>query len=185
MEKALGMMDKVKEFYVCFFNKLCDSLIVALNTSFEVGQLSKSQRQAIITLIKKKDKDKRLIKNWRPISFINVDAKITSKVIAKRMKNVLSNIVKYNQTAYVKGRYIGESVCLMSDILEYTENNDLPGTIVLLTLKKASDSVEHKFIFAVLKSFGVGSQFIQWVTIILKNAESCYLTMVVQHGTAG
>ena len=61
-----------------FFNELCDSLIAALNTSFNVGQLSTSQGQAIITSIKKKDKDKRLIKNWMPISLINVDAKIAS-----------------------------------------------------------------------------------------------------------
>ena len=47
----------------------------ALNQSFEIGQLSTSQKQAIITLIEKKDKDKRYIKNWRPISLINVDAK--------------------------------------------------------------------------------------------------------------
>ena len=68
-----------KEFYVCFFNELSDSLIMALNTSFEVGQLSTSQRQAIITLIEKKDKDKRLIKNWRPISLINVRPKLPQK----------------------------------------------------------------------------------------------------------
>ena len=61
-----------------FFNELCDSLIAALNTSFNVGQLSTSQGQSIITPIKKKDKNKRLIKNWMTISLINVDAKIAS-----------------------------------------------------------------------------------------------------------
>ena len=65
MEKSLGMMDYVKNFMSAFFNELCDLLIAALNRSFEVGQLS--QRQAIITLIEKKDKDKRLIKDRRPI----------------------------------------------------------------------------------------------------------------------
>ena len=44
----------LKEFYFCFFNELCDSLITALIASFEVGKLSLSQRQAIITLIEKK-----------------------------------------------------------------------------------------------------------------------------------
>ena len=143
---------------------------MALNTSFEVGQLSTSQCQTIITLIEKKDKDKRLIKNWRPISLINVDAKIASKAI--RMKNVLSNIVKYDQTAYVKGRYTGGSICLISDILEFTENN-VPGVLFSADFEKAFDSVEHNFIFAVLKSFGFGSQFIQWVRTFLKKAESC------------
>ena len=39
--------------------------------------------------------------------------------------------------------------------------------------EKAFDSVEHNFISAVLKSFGFGSQFIQWVRTFLKSAESC------------
>ena len=141
---------------------------MALNTSFTVGQLSMSQRQAIMTLIEKKHKDERLIKNWRPISLINVDAKIASKAIATSMKNVLSNIVKYDQTAYVTDRYIGESIRLISDILEYTENNDVPGVLFSADFEKAFDSVEHNFIFVVLKSFGSGSQFIQCVRTFLK-----------------
>ena len=71
------------------------------------------------------------------------------------MKNVLSNIVKYDQTAYVKGRYISESIRLISDILEYTENNDVPGILFSADFEKAFYSVEHNFIFAVLKSFGL------------------------------
>ena len=173
--KSPGNDGLSKEFYVCFFNELSDSIIMALNTSFEVAQLSKSQCQAIITLIEKKDKDNRLMKNWRPISLINVDAKIALKAIATRMKNVLSNIVKYDQTAYVKGRYIGESIHLISDILDYTENNDVPGVLFSAYFEKAFNSVEHNFIFAVLKSFGFGSRFIQWVRTFLKNAESCVL----------
>ena len=56
--------------------------------SFREGQLSSSQRQAVIVLIEKKDKDKRFLKNWRPTSLINVDAKIVSKAIALRIKKV-------------------------------------------------------------------------------------------------
>ena len=89
------------------------------------------------------------------------------------MKNVLSNIVKYDQTAHVKGRYIGESIRLISDILEYTENNDVTGILFSADFKKGFNSVEHKFIFAVLKSVGFRSHFIQWVRTFLKNAESC------------
>ena len=49
--------------------------------------MSLSQKQAIITLIEKKGKDRSLLENWRPISLLNVDAKIMSKVIAARIKN--------------------------------------------------------------------------------------------------
>ena len=60
--------------------------------------MSNSQRQAVITLLEKKGKGRTLIENWRPISLINADAKIISKVIAKRIKDVLPSIMHHNQT---------------------------------------------------------------------------------------
>ena len=95
-------------------------MITALNHCFTIGMLSTSQRQAIITLIEKKGKDKRFMKNWWTISLINVDTKISSKALAARMENVLTSIVHCNQTAYVKDRYIGESIHLITDLLTYT-----------------------------------------------------------------
>ena len=76
-------------------------MLNAIKESFNIGQLSTCQRQAVITLVEKKERDKKLIKNWRPISSMNVDSKIASKALAKRMKKVLSSIIKSDQTAYV------------------------------------------------------------------------------------
>ena len=104
--KSPGNDGLTKEFYICFFNEISGLLVQVLNESFNVGQLSTSQRQGTITAIEKKDKDKRFIKNWRPISFINVDTKIASKVLVMRMQNILTSIISHHQTAYVKGRYI-------------------------------------------------------------------------------
>ena len=71
------------------------------------GELTTSQKQAIITLIEKKDMDKRLIKNWRPISLLNVDVKTTSKAMALRIKQVIHKLTHCDQTAYVNSRNIG------------------------------------------------------------------------------
>ena len=60
-------------------------------------------------MLGKNDKDKRLIKNWRPISLLNTDMKIISKVFSTRMKNVLLFLISSSQTAYVKKRFTSES----------------------------------------------------------------------------
>ena len=103
-------LDNVCIFYVCFFKDVGQYLIDALNLSFDYGMLSTSQRQVVITVVEKKGKDKRYFKNWRPISLIQVDNKILSKFLALRIRKLLSSLIHSGQTAYVKDRYIGESV---------------------------------------------------------------------------
>ena len=66
--KSPGNNGFTKEFYVCFWGELGSFFVRTLNFCHEVGELTSSQRQAVISLIEKKDKDKRYIKNWRPIS---------------------------------------------------------------------------------------------------------------------
>ena len=72
---------------------LGQQLTDSLNYSFDHGELSNTQKQAIIKLIDKKDRDRRYIKNWRPISLLNVDVKIASKALALRLEKVLPNII--------------------------------------------------------------------------------------------
>ena len=91
------------------------------------------------------------------------------------MENVLTSIVHCNQTAYVKGRYIGESIRLIMDLLQYTEENSIGGILFSADFEKAFDSIEHSFIFATLKSFGFGFQFIQRIRTIFNSTENCVI----------
>ena len=84
--KTLGNDGIPIEFYKTFRSLLCEPFIQCANECVEKGELSSSQKQALITLIEKKGKDRSLLENWRPISLVNVDAKIMSKVIATRVK---------------------------------------------------------------------------------------------------
>ena len=84
------------EFYNTFWPLLSDILIDSFNEAFKKKEMSPSQRQAVITLIEKQDKDRTFLENWRPISLTNVDAKIASKVIATRIVKVLPEIIHSN-----------------------------------------------------------------------------------------
>ena len=86
------------------------------------------------------------------------------------MQNILTSIIIHDQTAYVEGRYIGESIRLISDILYYTEDNSIGRILFSADFEKAFISIEHTFIFATLQSLGSGPQFIHWVRTIFRNA---------------
>jgi len=127
---------------------------------FETGEMSRSQKQAVITLIEKKGKDRLLLENWRPISLVNVDTKIMSKVIATRIKNVLPNIIHHNQTGYVKDRYIGETVRSVFDVMDFTLKENVPGLLIFIDFQKAFDSLEWNFLLSCLQAFNFGPDFI-------------------------
>ena len=158
VNKTSGNDGLSKEFYPAFFDLLCPNLLKCLNYAFEIEELSTSQRQAVIILIEKKGRDKRYIKNWRPISLLNVDAKILSKILASCVKKVISSLITSDQTAYVPGCVIGESIRLTPDLIECSNIQNIPGDLVIVDIEKAFDSVDHTFLCSVLQKFGFGKK---------------------------
>ena len=86
--------------------------------AFLEKELSTSKKQAVIKLIEKKDRDKRFIKSWKPISLLSV--KLISKVLSNWITNLLPSFISSNQNAYITNRFISEEGRLLSDILEMT-----------------------------------------------------------------
>ena len=107
------------EFYKVFWKDICPFLVSALNYAFDSGCLSVTQRRGIIKLISKKDAEPYYIKNWRPITLLKTDYKIAAKAIANRMKQVLPSVINYDQTGFLKDRFIGENVRLIDCIIQY------------------------------------------------------------------
>ena len=114
--RAPGTDGLPAEFYKVFWNDISDLFLNSINYAYRSSQLSVTQRRGIIKLIPKKDAEPDLIKNWRPISLLNCDYKIAAKAIANRFKQVIPNIINYDQTGFLKGRFIGENIRLI-DVL--------------------------------------------------------------------
>ena len=86
IDKSPGNDGLTKEFCETFWDELKEIFVNSVREVKEIGHLSTSQRQAVIKLIGKKDRDKRFIKNWRLISLLNVDSKIISKALSEKLK---------------------------------------------------------------------------------------------------
>ncbi|KAL9955689.1 hypothetical protein ACROYT_G037047 [Oculina patagonica] len=151
--KSPGEDGFTAEFYKHVFDLIGLDLIQSLNQAFEDGELSISQRRGVITLIPKEDSDLLDIQNWRPITLLNINYRIASKALAKRIESVLPKLVHSDQTGFMKGRYnyIGENIRLINDVMESTMSEKKGGILVSLDFKKAFDTLEWQFI---MKVFG-------------------------------
>ena len=173
--KSPGEDGFTAEFYKHFFDLIGFDLIQSLNQAFEEGELSISQRRGVITLIPKEDSYLLNIQNWRPITLLNIDYKIASKALAKRIESVLPKLVHSDQTGFMKGRYIGENIRLINDVMEYTMSEKKGGILVSLDFEKAFDTLEWQFIMKVLDLFNFGENVKRWIRIFYTNIESTVL----------
>ena len=91
------------------------------------------------------------------------------------MKKVLSSLTHCSQTGFLRGRYIGENIRTIFEVIENLNNDNLPGIIFFADFEKAFDSIDHNFIFKCLTYFNFGTSFINWVKLFYKDAQSCVI----------
>ena len=174
-EKTPGTDGLPAEFYKVFWKDISAILIRALNYAYETGQLSVTQRRGIIKLIPKKDAEPFFIKNWRPLTLLNCDYKIAAKSIANRLKPSLPNLINYDQTGFIKGRFIGENIRLIDSVICYAKDKNIPGLLLFLDFEKAFDTIEWSFIRKTFQHFGFGSSMLKWLNLFYCRPESCVL----------
>ena len=101
-KKSPGSDGYTTEFYKFFWKEIGHIVVKSLNNGYQKGHLSEFQSQGIITCLPKESKDRRYIKNWRPISLLNVDYKIGASVVANRFKKVLPSVISDTQKGFFK-----------------------------------------------------------------------------------
>ena len=124
----------------------------------------------ISCLFKKGDREN--IKNWRPLSLLNCDYKIIAKVLANRLSKVLTSIIAEDQTCSVPGCSILGNCHTLSDIIQFSEDENLPVTLLSIYQMKAFDRVNWNFLLKTLEKFNFGPVFISWIKLLYTNIES-------------
>uniref|UniRef100_A0A3B4C811 Reverse transcriptase domain-containing protein n=1 Tax=Pygocentrus nattereri TaxID=42514 RepID=A0A3B4C811_PYGNA len=157
------------EFFKKFSNQLAPLLTAVYNDSLSVGLMPETMRQATISLIHKKGKDKQECGSYRPISLLNVDNKIFAKMIARRLETVLPIIISPDQTGFIKNRYSTFNIRQLYNIIYNPSPLDKPEVVISLDAEKAFDRVEWDYLFYTLEAFGFGPNIISWIKILYKS----------------
>ena len=126
---------------------------------------------AMLTLIPK-EADASSMKKFRPISLLNCSFKIFTKVLTNRLARILQRLIASNQLAFLKGRYILESVVTAHEILHFIHSTKRQGLVLKLDYEKAFDKVDLEFLEELLRKRGFGDKWVHWILQIFMRSTS-------------
>ena len=141
--------------------------------SYNHGLLPESVMKDLISLLPKKNKDTHYVKNMRPLTLLNNDYKILAKTIDNRIREFLPDLIKTDQTGFVKDRKISHNVRKSLDIIDYTVMNKIEAVILSIDMDKCFDRLEHQSIFGLLKYFNFGDSIIKRIKVFYTKFMIC------------
>jgi hypothetical protein len=120
---------------------------------------------SLVTLVPK-EADARTLKKFRPIALTNCCFKIFSKACANRLGNCADRLISSNQTAFIRGRYILESVVTAHEVVHDVHHNKEEGVILKLDYEKAYDKVDLSFLEEMLRQRGFSQKWIDKIHML-------------------
>jgi len=153
------------EFYSIFASEIGEPLLEALNEAHSTGEMPESMKKGNVAILYKK-KDRTDIRKYRPITLLNNDYKLLTRILTVRMNKVIALVISPEQTGFVPGRFIVENTHLMKLLQEYCEGKDQGGMLVGIDFEKAFDSVAWSAIRDSMRDLGFGEDLIKWISMI-------------------
>ena len=135
------------------------------NEAMEMGQMPRSMLEGEITLLYKK-KDPRDVRNYRPITLLNLDYKILTKVLGARIATTLDSVISAPQNGFVPHRQITDNAHLLSLVQAYLNESNEEGLVVLLDCEKAFDRCSWDYLHASMKELGYGPRLRNWIRLL-------------------
>ena len=128
-----------------FYQKNWDLIkndLYQLLVDFHKGELDVARlNYGVIALVPKGSEADR-IQKYRPICLLNVSIKILTKVFVNRLSGIIQKVIKVTQTAFLKGRYILEGVCVLHEVMNDVHTHKKSGVLFKIDFEKAFDKIK-------------------------------------------
>ena len=119
--------------------------------------------------------DVRQLKNWRPLTLLNIDYKIFAKGMATRLQSVISSLESKDQSGCIKGRSTFNNIRSTIDIIPHTKERNIHGALLYIDFEKAFDTVNWEVMYKVLEHMNFVQYFRSCVQIIYNNIYPCVM----------
>lgn len=126
---------------------------------WETKVLASSTQEGAVKLIPKSI-SRLMLKDWRPLTMLNIDYKIIAKLLASRLQLVLPKLVMPQQTGFVKGRNMYDNILSLWLTQDLAKQRRMEGVFIKLDFEKAFDRVDHDYLWDTMEALGLGDTFI-------------------------
>jgi hypothetical protein len=173
--KAPGLDGFTTNFFHHCWSMIREEVWKLVEESRTSGQVLSALNATFLTLIPKEEHVTNP-KQFRSIALCNVIYKIITKVISLRLKPILPFIISKEQSGYVEGRHIMDSVILVHEVIHSLKSTHTPGMLIKLDLSKDFDKLSWKYMHSLLSAFGFSEDWIAW---IMKLTSSSFFSILV------
>ena len=142
--------------------------VLALFQDFFVGKLDLFRLNFVVLSLIPKEARASSMKKFRPISLLNCIFKIFTKVITTRFGLIMDKLIAPNQTAFIKGRYILDSVVTAHEVLHSVHHGKEEGVVLKLDYEKAFDEVDLNLLDDLLLKRGFGPKIRKWISMAIR-----------------
>ena len=172
--KAPGPDGLSYEFYMATFGSVGPSLLDGLNTMLNNGLLSPSLRHGYVRLLPKVP-GVPMASQLRPITLLNTDYKLLTKMMVARLLPLLPSVLKATQLCSVQGHSIYDGPASILSAADFLQRHQRPGYLLSLDFFHAYDRMSMDWVDSVLEAMGFGLVFRGWIATLHRGASASFL----------